>query len=73
LPIASPRWLSRWRGHGLAPVRDRWLLAAHPVGTALTTSAGEGLFDGLDSGGSLRLRLADGSVHVIHAGDVFLI
>jgi len=71
------RWLSRWRGQGLAPVRDRWLLAAHPVGTALTTEAGgqrlEGLFDGLDAGGSLRLRLADGSVHVIHAGDVFLI
>jgi BirA family biotin operon repressor/biotin-[acetyl-CoA-carboxylase] ligase len=71
------RWLSRWRGQGLAPIRDRWLLAAHPVGTALTTEAGgqrlEGLFDGLDAGGSLRLRLADGGVHVIHAGDVFLI
>ena len=71
------RWLSRWRGQGLAPVRDRWLLAAHPVGTALTTDAAgqrlEGLFDGLDASGSLRLRLADGGVHVIHAGDVFLI
>lgn len=67
------RWLSRWRGHGIVPIRDRWLLAAHPVGTALTTSGGDGLFDGLEETGALRLRLADGSTHVIHAGDVFLI
>ncbi|MGZ8998499.1 MAG: hypothetical protein ACXW2T_06550 [Allosphingosinicella sp.] len=32
-----------------------------------------GLFDGLDESGALRLRLADGSLHVIHAGDVFLV
>jgi BirA family transcriptional regulator, biotin operon repressor / biotin---[acetyl-CoA-carboxylase] ligase len=31
------------------------------------------LFDGLDSDGALRLRLADGAVRVIHAADVFLI
>ena len=71
------RWLQRWRTEGPAPIRDRWLLAAHPVGTALSTHDGEarieGLFDGLTEGGSLRLRLADGSVRVIHAGDVFLI
>ncbi|HKT16207.1 MAG TPA: hypothetical protein VJR87_12480 [Allosphingosinicella sp.] len=33
----------------------------------------EGLFDGLDERGGLRLRLADGTSHVIQAGDVFLI
>ena len=67
------RWLGRWRGEGLARIRAAWLAAAHPVGTALSTSSGEGLFDGLTESGSLRLRLADGSSHVIHAGDVFLI
>ena len=67
------RWLGRWRGEGLAPVRSSWLAAAHPIGTALSTGAGEGLFEGLDDMGALRLRLADGSSHVIHAGDVFLI
>lgn len=67
------RWLARWRQEGLAPVRAQWLAAAHPLGTPLATSEGEGLFDGLDESGSLRLRLADGSVRVIHAGDVFLI
>ena len=67
------RWLGRWRGEGLAPVRAAWLAAAHPVGSALSTSEGEGLFDGLDETGALRLRLADGTRRVIHAGDVFLI
>jgi BirA family biotin operon repressor/biotin-[acetyl-CoA-carboxylase] ligase len=67
------RWLARWRAEGVLAVRNRWLLAAHPVGTALSTSEGEGLFDGLTEAGSLRLRLADGSARVIHAGDVFLL
>ena len=72
------RWLSRWRGEGLDPVRQRWLDRAHPPGTALTARltdgiSHEGLFDGLTGDGALILRLADGSRHVIHAGDVFLI
>jgi BirA family biotin operon repressor/biotin-[acetyl-CoA-carboxylase] ligase len=67
------RWLARWRAQGVAPLRARWLKAAHPIGTALSTAQGEGLFDGLDETGALRLRLADGSSRVIHAGDVFLI
>ena len=67
------RWLHRWRGEGLAPIRRAWLAAAHPVGTALRTSDMEGLFEGLDETGALRLRLADSTIHVIHAGDVFLI
>ncbi|HEX6376042.1 MAG TPA: biotin--[acetyl-CoA-carboxylase] ligase [Allosphingosinicella sp.] len=72
------RWVERWRDEGLAPIRARWLAAAHPPGTALSTHTAsgtwvEGLFDGLDESGALRLRLADGSSQVIHAGDVFLI
>lgn len=73
LAASFARWLSRWRAEGIPPIRNRWLLAAHPVGTALSTSEGDGLFDGLTEAGSLRLRLADGSVRVIHAGDVFLL
>jgi BirA family biotin operon repressor/biotin-[acetyl-CoA-carboxylase] ligase len=67
------RWLGIWRGHGLAPVRAAWLAAAHPPGTALATAAGDGLFEGLDGSGALRLRLPTGEVRLIHAGDVFLI
>ena len=65
--------LAQWREGGVAPTRAAWLTAAHPPGTPLVTAEGEGLFDGLDEGGALRLRLADGAVRVIHAGDVFLI
>ena len=78
LADAFASWLSRWRGEGIAPVRARWLERAHPRGTALSATMAdggriEGLFDGLDGSGALRMRLADGSSHVIHAGDVFLI
>ncbi|MEA3061840.1 MAG: BirA family transcriptional regulator [Sphingomonadales bacterium] len=73
LAEAFARWLGRWRSEGIAPVRAAWLAAAHPIGSALSTSEGEGLFEGLDESGALRLRLADGTARVIHAGDVFLI
>ena len=72
------RWVARWRGEGLAPIRERWLARAHPIGTALTARLGagiseDGLFEGLNGDGSLILRLADGTSRVIHAGDVFLL
>jgi BirA family transcriptional regulator, biotin operon repressor / biotin---[acetyl-CoA-carboxylase] ligase len=72
------RWLAKWRSEGLEPIRRAWLAAAHPLGTALSANLGDGsveqgLFDGLAGDGALRLRLADGNVRVIHAGDVFLI
>jgi BirA family biotin operon repressor/biotin-[acetyl-CoA-carboxylase] ligase len=73
LADAFARALGRWRSEGLAPLRARWIKAAHPPGTALSTSEGAGLFEGLDENGALRLRLADGSERLIHAGDVFLI
>lgn len=71
-------WIHKWRSEGLAPIRAQWLASAHPSGTALSVAGADGarvdgLFDCLDENGALRLRLADGSAHVIHAGDVFLI
>jgi BirA family biotin operon repressor/biotin-[acetyl-CoA-carboxylase] ligase len=78
LAASFARWLGRWRQEGLAPIRERWLTAAHPPGTALSTHTAsgawvEGRFDGLDESGALKLRLPDGSSQTIHAGDVFLI
>lgn len=72
------RWLTRWRTDGMGVISAAWLTRAHPVGTALTVNLPdcerlEGLFDGLSDECALRLRLADGAVRVIHAGDVFLI
>ena len=54
------------------------LVRTHPIGTALTArladgTSMDGLFGGLDGEGALILRLADGTSHVIHAADVFLL
>jgi len=49
------------------------LAAAHPVGTQLVSTDARGTFEGLDETGALRLRLPDGALRVIHAGDVFLL
>lgn len=72
------RELERWRGFGLEPLLKRWQAAALPEGTALSVHGpGEepilGSFAGLTPDGALRLRLADGSERVIHAGDVSLV
>jgi len=69
------RDLGRWRTYGLGPVIARWLAAAHPVGTALNVedaagSRTSGTFAGLSDEGMLQLRLADGSLRAIHAGEV---
>lgn len=70
-------WLARWRGEGLGVVLARWQARAHPPGTALAVRAPEGtlegLYDGLAADGALRLRGADGRIHLVHAGDVFLL
>ncbi len=69
--------LHRWRQFGTEPLFARWLAAAHPVGSPLSVHSAEGEsvsgeFAGLEQDGALRLRLADGSMRVIHAGDVTL-
>ena len=71
-------WLGVWRTHGLGPICRAWMARAHPIGTPLSVAMHDssplaGRFDGLTDDGALRLRLADGSVRVIHAGDVFLV
>src|SRR3546814_4519668 len=72
------RWLERWRTYGLPPVRSQWLKYAHPKGTMLKAhlpdgTAIEGTLADLGQDGALILRLVDGTSHVIHAGDIFLI
>lgn len=72
------RRLDCWRRQGVAPIRSAWLERAHPVETALVANLPDhtkisGLFDGLTETCALRLRLANGDVRVIHAGDVFAI
>lgn len=75
LAKAFTQELERWRTYGLGPIVNRWLAAAHPVGTPLTVGVmGElplrGTFAGLTSDGALQLRAADGTTHVIQSGEV---
>jgi len=77
LAAAFERELDRWRHFGLEPIIARWLAAAHPPGSPLSVHGADGArlsgsFDGLAPDGALRLRLADGTTRVIHAGDVAL-
>ncbi len=69
--------LADWRSD-LRIIATAWQGAAHPLRTALRVATGdgatiEGWYDGLAPDGALRLRLADGNIRVIHAGDVFLV
>jgi BirA family biotin operon repressor/biotin-[acetyl-CoA-carboxylase] ligase len=74
-PLFAHR-LQRWRETPLAATLVEWESRAHEHGTVLRAMENSevvvGEFDGLANDGALRLRLADGSVRVIHAGDVML-
>ena len=77
LAAAFDRELERWRTVGTEPLLRRWQAAAHPLGTQLTVhepygTIASGTFAGLGPDGTLQLRLEDGTVRPIHAGDVSL-
>jgi BirA family biotin operon repressor/biotin-[acetyl-CoA-carboxylase] ligase len=70
--------LAAWHGGGWPALREAWLARALPRGTLLGVNLVEegqviGGFAGLESDGAVLLRLADGAVRAIHAGDVELI
>ena len=71
------RMLALWRSSNPNDFARAWLARAHPSGTPLRVHGGdgqllEGHFDGLEPDGALRLRIGNGSVEVIRAGDVQL-
>jgi BirA family biotin operon repressor/biotin-[acetyl-CoA-carboxylase] ligase len=73
---AFTRALEMWRTDSKR-LTTGWMESAHPIGTPIAVHDGgnariEGKFGGLDADGALRLVLADGSEHVIRAGDVTL-
>lgn len=75
LAASMEREVQAWRLAGTEPLFRRWLAAAHPPGTLLAVHDPEGnrvsgTFAGLAEDGALRLCLADGTTHVIRAGDV---
>lgn len=68
------KWRLVWLRDGFAPIRKAWLGRAKGVGTEVTAKLGDrsvtGVFQDLDGEGALRLRLSDGQVMTIAAGDI---
>jgi BirA family biotin operon repressor/biotin-[acetyl-CoA-carboxylase] ligase len=67
--------LAQWQsGHGFPLIRDAWLAAAIGLSRDLTVVLDghvvRGCFEGLDGDGALLLRLADGTLRPLHAGEV---
>ncbi|WP_343070922.1 biotin--[acetyl-CoA-carboxylase] ligase [Sphingomonas sabuli] len=74
---AMSRMLGLWRSSEPDLFAQAWLARAHSVGTQIAVHSGDaervsGRFDGIDADGTLRLRLPDGTVRKVHAGDVEL-
>ena len=68
-------WRTLWATQGFAPVADGWTARAHGLGerceARLPNRTLSGVAEGMDPDGALRLRLDDGALERITAGDVF--
>ena len=75
LASAFDYWFLKWLIEGFEAVRQAWIdrtPGLHgPCIARLPDETLEGTADGIEPDGSLRLKLADGTVRVISAGDVF--
>ena len=77
MPGRIGHWRAGWRENSPAMLAQAWLMRAHPMGTPLAVhssaeATASGTFDGIDPDGALRLRLADGSLEIVRAGDIFV-
>ncbi len=66
-------WLRLWRDNGFAVVRDYWIKNAHEKGKKIAHKDYVGSFDGIGDDGACLLRLADGEIITIYAGDIFML
>ena len=75
LSQAFERWRSVWDRDGFAPIALAWTERAHglhgPCTARLPGETVSGVAEGLDADGALRLRLENGAIRRITAGDVF--
>lgn len=69
------RWLQSWRSDGFAPIRTAWLERCGGLGQPLRVRVGhehfDGKFDNLDDDGALLVKLPDGDLRRVTAGEVF--
>ena len=75
LASAMESWRALWETSGFAPIAEAWTRRAHGLGgpcvAQLSNETLRGVAEGLDPDGALRLRLENGAVRRITAGDVF--
>lgn len=75
LATAFERWLAIWSAQGFAPIARGWTERAAGLGercvARLPNRTLEGVAEGMDPDGALRLRLDGGALERITAGDVF--
>jgi BirA family biotin operon repressor/biotin-[acetyl-CoA-carboxylase] ligase len=75
LSAAFDSALQLWLAEGFAPIRQAWLARAIGMGGPCTARLERdtvtGIAEGLDADGALLLRLPDGELRRITAGDVF--
>ena len=69
------RVLAAWRNADPIAFANAWIARAHPIGTVLEVHSGpgeriSGTFDGIEPDGAMRLRLAEGRLEIVRAGDV---
>ena len=77
LAASFGRLLALWRSNESSALVRAWQERAHLPGTRLTVHVTRdevigGRFAGLEPDGALRLRLDDGSIEIVRAGDVAL-
>lgn len=70
--------VDRWHFGEWPLLRQQWIARALPTGTLVSVKDSEhgtimGAFAGIDENGVALLRLADGAVRAIHAGDIDMV
>jgi BirA family biotin operon repressor/biotin-[acetyl-CoA-carboxylase] ligase len=68
-------WYEIWEQRGFARLRENWMARAQglgrPIRARLAESEMEGVFESLDEDGALLLRVSDGMLKRITAGEIF--
>jgi BirA family biotin operon repressor/biotin-[acetyl-CoA-carboxylase] ligase len=77
LAASFARILAAWRASDPSSFARAWLERAHPLGTPLEVHVNaeervRGTFEGIEPDGAMRLRLGDGRIDTLRAGDVTL-
>ena len=77
LAASATRLLALWRTSDPASLAHAWLARAHAAGTRLNVHSSSdemisGRFEGVEADGALRLRLDDGHLEIVRAGDISL-